>query len=443
MRARLGEATEIVEAHQLSISLARAGARHYAELMDARTRKQAEDRDETVDEARMLAETISVKRDRLLASLTLIAGIGLIVGLPFALQLGAEFFMPVTAALVIAIALVPLLEWFERRGIPSKPAAGLCVILFLMMAIFAIGTIVIPASDWVAQVPTKITKVRTALEPVFDLYKNLDRFVNRIANQIELNHAAHTRTVTIEQPNSIMGLLATSAPHLLIQLFFSLLVIFFFLAGWTAMRKKTIVSRGSFEGALTTARVIQQVVDATSTYLGTITLINIGLGALTAGALWLLGMPSPIMWGGIVAVANYIPYLGPIVCALLLFVGGLMTYPDIWGALAPPAAFTCFHLVEANFFTPMVVGHRLTISPLSILVSLSFWAWVWGTTGALLAVPLLIIMKTIFSAAGTPDIAGFLFEHGTLTHAGEEDEEEVEERQEIQPAMVDTPQPRT
>ena len=411
--------------------------------MDARTRKHADSHDESMDEARLLAETISAKRDRLLASLTLLAGIGLIVGLPFALQLGAEFFMPVTAALVIAIALVPLLEWFERRGIPSKLSAGLCVLLFLFVAIFAIGSIVIPASDWIAQVPTKITKVRAALEPVFDLYKNLDRFIDRVANQIQLTHAAHTRTVTIEQPNSIMGLLATSAPHLLIQLFFALLVIFFFLAGWTTMRKRTIVSRGSFEGALTTARVIQQVVDATSTYLGTITLINIGLGALTAGALWLLGMPSPVMWGGIVAVANYIPYLGPIVCALLLFVGGLMTYPDIWGALAPPTAFVCFHLVEANFFTPMVVGHRLTISPLSILISLSFWAWVWGTTGALLAVPLLIIMKTIFAAAGTPDIAGFLFEHGTLTHAGEEDEEAIEARQEMEPAMVDTPQPRT
>jgi predicted PurR-regulated permease PerM len=407
--------------------------------MDARTRKQHEPDDEISDEARALAETISAKRDRLLASLTLIAGIALIVLLPFALRAGAEFFMPVTAALVIAIALVPLLEWFERRGIPSKAAAGLCVVLFLLIAIFAIGSIVVPASDWVAQIPSKIPKVRSALEPVFDLYKNLDRFIGRIANQVELSHASHARTVTIEQPSSVVGLLATSAPHLLIQLFFALLVIFFFLAGWTTMRKRTIVSRGSFEGALTTARVIQQVVDATSTYLGTITLINIGLGALTAGALWLLGMPSPVMWGGIVAVANYIPYLGPIVSALLLFVGGLMTYPDIWGALWPPVIFICFHLVEANFFTPMVVGHRLTISPLSILISLSFWAWIWGTTGALLAVPLLIIMKTIFAAAGTPDIAGFLFEHGTLTHVGDEDQEEVEERQEMEPAMVDTP----
>ena len=407
-------------------------------LMDARTRKHEEADDQVVEEARSLAEVITAKRDRLLASLTLIAGIGLIVTLPFALRAGAEFFMPVTAALVVAIAMVPLLEWFERRGIPAKAAAGLCVILFLLLALFAIGSILVPASDWVAQVPAKIPKVRTALEPIIQLYKHLDRFIDRTVSQIAITQE-HTRTVQIESPSSVSSLLVSSAPHLLIQLLFALLVIFFFLAGWTAMRKRTIVSRGSFEGALTTARVIQQVVDATSTYLGTITLINIALGALTAGALWLLGMPSAVMWGGIVAVANYIPYLGPIACALLLFFGGLMTYPDIWGALAPPTAFVCFHLIEANIFTPMVVGHRLTISPLSILVSLSFWSWIWGTTGALLAVPLLIITKTVFSAAGTPDIAGFLFEHGTLTHIGDPDEEEATERQEIEPAMVDTP----
>ena len=410
--------------------------------MDARTRKHADPDDDTVDEARVLAETITAKRDRLLASLTLIAGIGAIIGIPLALRAGAEFFMPVTAALVVAIALVPLLEWFERRGVPSKLSSALCVIVFLALALFAIGSIVIPATDWVAQIPSRIPKVRDALEPVLDLYKSLDKFIDRTTSQIAINQE-QTRAVRLETPNSMSSLLLSSAPHLLIQLFFALLVIFFFLAGWTTMRKKTIVSRGSFEGALTTARVIQQVVDATSTYLGTITLINVGLGALTAVALWWLGMPSAVMWGGIVAVANYIPYLGPIVAALLLFLGGLMTYPDIWGAMLPPAIFISFHIIEANFFTPLVVGHRLTISPLSILVSLSFWAWVWGTTGALLAVPLLIIMKTIFSAAGTPDIAGFLFEHGTLTHVGDPDEEEIEDRQEMKPAMVDTPKAST
>ncbi|MCH8615149.1 AI-2E family transporter [Sphingomonas sp. SM33] len=386
--------------------------------MDARTSSNAQ---ESAEAPHPLAET-NAKRDRLLASIALIAGAGIFVALPFALRAGAEFFMPVTAALVVAITLVPLLEWFERRGVPSRLSAGLCVIIFLSIAVFAVASIVLPAIDWVALIPERLPKVRAALDPVLDLYKAFDKFVGKIMAQVTITPQGG-RTVRIETPNSLSGLLATSAPHVLIQLFFALLVIFFFLAGWTTMRKRTIVSRGSFEGALTTARVIQQVVDATSIYIGTITLINVTLGALTALVLWQLGMDSPIMWGGIVAVLNYIPYLGPIGSALLLFFGGLMIFPDVWSALLPPLVFVGLHLIEANLITPMIVGKRLTISPLAILVSLSFWSWVWGTTGALLAVPLLIIMKTIFSAAGTPDIAGFLFEHGTLTHAGEEETE--------------------
>ena len=394
--------------------------------MDARTGRQ-----KATSQHELPHVETNAKRDRLLASIALIAGLGIAIALPFALRAGAEFFLPVTAALVIAITLVPMLEWFERHGVPSRIAAALCVTVFLLIAAFAVGSIVLPAIDWVALIPERIPKARAALDPVLDLYKAFDRFVERILSQVTIS-PERSRTVTLETPNSLSGLLATSAPHLLIQLFFALLVIFFFLAGWTAMRKKTIVSRGSFEGALTTARVIQQVVDATSIYIGTITLINATLGAFTALVLWQLGMDSPVMWGGIVAVLNFIPYLGPIASALLLFLGGLMTFPDVWSALLPPLIFTGLHLVEANLITPMIVGKRLTISPLAILVSLSFWSWVWGTTGALLAVPLLIIMKTIFSAAGTPDIAGFLFEHGTLTHAGEE---EVEK----EPVRVDTP----
>jgi predicted PurR-regulated permease PerM len=391
--------------------------------MDARTtkRKMAE----TVNHAHELAEAFTAKRDRLLAALTLIAGVGLIVALPFALRAGAEFFLPVTAALVVAIALVPLLEWFERRGIPSRLASALCLLIFLTVTVFAIGSIVLPAIDWITLIPERIGKVQAALSPLLDLYKSFDRFVERILSQIAIS-PAESRTVAIETPNSLSSLLATSAPHLLIQLFFALLVIFFFLSGWTAMRKRTIVSRGSFEGALVTARVIQQVVDSTSTYLGTITVINVALGSLTALIIWQLGMTSPVMWGGIVAVLNYIPYLGPIASALLLFFGGLMVFPDAWAAMLPPMVFIGLHLVEANLITPMVVGERLEINPLAILISLSFWSWVWGTTGALLAVPLLIIIKQIFSAAGTPDIAGFLFEHGTLTHVGEEEENEEE-----------------
>ncbi|HEX8262985.1 MAG TPA: AI-2E family transporter [Allosphingosinicella sp.] len=359
-------------------------------------------------------EAIAFRRDRLLAALTLIAGAGLTVALPFALRAGAEFFLPVTAALVIAIALVPMLEWLERRRVPSTLAAFACVLLLIAMANVAVASIVLPAAEWVRLLPERIGRVRDTLAPLMEVYSELERFINDIVEQFG-TRATNQRTVALETPNSLLDIIATSAPFAAIQMFFAVLVIFFFLAGWTRMRRRTITARSSFDGAMTTARAIQQVVDATSTYLGTITVVNIGMGLAVALILYMLDMPTPLMWGGIVAVLNYIPYLGPIASALLLALGGLMAFADPWYAFLPALCFIGVHLVEANLITPFFVGRRLTINPLLILVALSFWAWVWGTTGALLAVPLLIIMKTVLDAAGKPDIAGFLFEEGTLT----------------------------
>jgi len=360
------------------------------------------------------SEAAAYRRDRLLASVALIVGAAFLLALPFALRAGAEFFLPVTAALVIAIALVPLLEWLERRRVPSPVAAFICVVLFLAVANAAVAAIVFPASEWVRRLPDRIGRIRETLGPLFDIYADLEAFINDVVRQFGRTSGLAHQTVTVETPNSLLQIIATSAPFAAIQMFFAVLVVFFFLSGWTKMRKRTITARSSFDGAMTTARVIQQVVDATSTYLGTITMVNIGMGAVVALMLWLIGMESPLMWGGIVAVLNYIPYLGPIASALLLAIGGLMLFPDPWYALLPAVAFVGVHLVEANLVTPTVVGRRLTINPLMILLALSFWAWVWGTTGALLAVPLLIIFRTVFDAAGKPDITGFLFEEGTL-----------------------------
>ena len=374
------------------------------------------------------AETaaLSHRRDRLLAALTLILGLGLLVALPFALRAGAEFFLPITAALVVAVALVPLLQWMERRGVPSGLAAFFCLVFFLTIVNLSIAAIIVPASDWFALLPQRIGQVKSTLRPLIDIYAALDRFINETANSIQATRTAAARTVTVETPNSLLDLLTTSAPYALVQMFFGILVVFFFLAGWSAMRRRTITSRGSFTSAMTLARVIQEVVDATSSYIATITAINIALGTLVAAALWYVEMPSPLMWGGIVALANYVPYLGPIAAALLLGLGGLMTFADPWYALLPAAIFVGVHLIEANLVTPTIVGRRLTINPLLILVALSFWGWVWGTIGALLAVPLLIILRTIIEATGTPDIAGFLFEDGTLAGARVPDDPSTE-----------------
>ncbi len=357
----------------------------------------------------------SLRRDRLLAAIALFAGLGIAIALPFALQAGAPFFLPVIAALVIAIALVPLLEWFERRHVPSSLAAFLSIAIFLGVANAAVAAIIVPASGWFALLPERVVRIRHNLRPLLEIYTSLDRFVSNTQATF-MGKGSKQMVVSLGKPTSLLDVVASSAPVAVLQMFFAILVVYFFRSGWTRMRRQTITSRGSFTSALTTARVIQDMVDATSAYLATITMINISLGLLVAGAFWLIGLPDPLMWGGIVALFNYMPYLGPIMASLLLALGGLMVFRDAWYAILPVATFVCCHLIESNLITPALVGRRLTINPLLILVSLSFWGWVWGPVGALLAVPILIIVKTVLDAAGKPDIAGFLFEEGTLTN---------------------------
>lgn len=389
------------------------------------------------DEQGRDAERVAQRRDRLFAALTLIAGLGLAIAMPFALKEGSSFFLPTTAALVIAIALVPILEWLERRHIPSPIAAFACVLFFVAATALAVVAIVIPATEFFRKLPERIDRIQMNLAPLIELYASLEKSVNRTVRHLAAAGPIRpSPSAAVSQPGSILELAATTAPGIFIQLFFGILVVYFFLSHWTKLRRETINNRSSFGGAMATARVIQDVVDDTAAYLGTITLINASLGAVIAFALWLIGMPYPVMWGGIAALLNYVPYFGPIAAAMLLALGGLMTFNDIWIALLPPAIMIGCHLLEANAITPLIVGHRLTINPVLILISISFWSWVWGTPGAVLAVPLLIILQTVIGAAGKPDIAGFLFEHGTLTHVGDEEEEKDS-------ADVDTPRGAT
>ena len=333
--------------------------------------------------------------------ITFFCGIGLALGMPFALSAGAEFFLPLTGAMVVAIALVPALEWLERRGMPSALAALTCVVATLLLVNGALALIIVPASDWFIQLPQRLPRIRDNLAPLIDFYATLQGFVDEALQAFATNTAAQAQAVAIETPDSLMGYLSTSAPAAAIQTFFAILLIFFFLAGWTTLRRTTIRSRTSFNSAMHTARIIQNVVDATSAYITTIVIINLLLGAAVALLLWMLGMPSPLMWGGIVALCNFVPYVGPLIAASLLAMGGLMSFNSIALALMPAMIQIGLHTIEANLITPMVLGRRLTINPLLILVSLSLWGWIWGAPGAFLAVPLLIIFQTVILSLRT------------------------------------------
>jgi predicted PurR-regulated permease PerM len=337
-------------------------------------------------------------QERLLRIIAACCLIALGLGVPFALQAAAEFLLPATAAAIIAIALVPALNWLERHRVPSMLAALICLVGFVLVVNGALALIVLPASDWFVDLPQRLPQIQENLAPLIDFYDSLQTFLDDALQSFASQTAEQAQAVAIEAPESLFDFLTSSAPAAVFQTFFALLLIFFLLAGWTNMRQRAISGQGNFDRALTTARVIQNVVDATAAYLGTITIINLILGLAVAAILWVMGMPSPLMWGGIVALCNFVPYVGPVVAAGLLALGGLMTFDSVAIALLPAFIQVALHTVEANFITPMILGRRLTLNPLLILVSLSFWGWIWGAPGAFLAVPILLVGQTLWSS---------------------------------------------
>jgi predicted PurR-regulated permease PerM len=144
--------------------------------------------------------------------------------------------------------------------------------------------------------------------------------------------------------------------------------------------------------ALEITREIQQNI---SNYLFAVTLINVCLGTVVAAGLWMMGVPRPAMWGMLAALFNYVPYFGPVVVIILLAAAGLMSFDSLWQGLQPAAWYLALHLLESNLVTPILLGKRFTLNPVAIFVSLVFWLWLWGVPGALLSVPILVLVKAV------------------------------------------------
>ena len=153
----------------------------------------------------------------------------------------------------------------------------------------------------------------------------------------------------------------------------------------------------SREARLRALKILNDIEDNLGGYLIVVTAINLSLGVVTIVMAYLLGLPAPLLWGALAFGLNYIPYVGPAIMYVLLFVIGLMTYPTFLGALLPPGVFMAITLVEGQFLTPAIVGRRvLSIHPLSIFLGIAFWAWLWGPMGAFLATPILIAGRVIY-----------------------------------------------
>jgi predicted PurR-regulated permease PerM len=186
------------------------------------------------------------------------------------------------------------------------------------------------------------------------------------------------------------------------ELLIFLTTLFFVLLDRVDLRKTMILLFKDQDDRLRVIRIINDLERNLSRYIGTVTVINLGVGVLTAFGAWMLGFSNPALFGALAFVCNYVPYIGPAVVVVVLFAAGLVSFPSLAYASVAPLMFVALTTIEGHVVTPNIVGRRLTLSPLGVFLSLAFWTWLWGPVGAFLSVPFLIlglvIVRHLFGA---------------------------------------------
>jgi predicted PurR-regulated permease PerM len=182
-----------------------------------------------------------------------------------------------------------------------------------------------------------------------------------------------------------------------------LATLFFILLDRADLRKHAILLFKDQDDRLLVIRIFNDVERNLSRYIGTVTMINLAVGVLTAFGAWLLGFKSPVLFGALAFGCNYIPYIGPAVVVVVLFAAGLVSFPSLAYAAVAPLLFVALTTIEGHFVTPNIVGRSLTLSPLGVFLSLAFWTWLWGPVGAFLSVPFLILGLVIARHLGAEE----------------------------------------
>ncbi|WP_437344129.1 AI-2E family transporter [Mesorhizobium marinum] len=321
----------------------------------------------------------------------LLAGIFILTGI-YALYFARDFVMPVVLAFLLALMLTPIVRFLKKRGMPEALSATLLVLLSVgaigSAGYFLSGPVVQLANDAPA-IGRRITARLSELRHPFEKFVEASHQVEKVT---ETAQEPGVQRVVLAQPGIISqaaGNLLSGATTAAITFVLSL----FLLASGTLFYEKIVQSFTRLSEKKRALRIVYDVEREISRYLLTVAIINAGLGVVIALGLWALGMPNPAVWGVAAAALNFLPYVGALATVLLVAAMSLISFDTLSYALLAPAFVVMCNIIEGQLVTPLVVGRRLEINAVAIFIAVAFWSWLWGFVGALIAVPLLVIVK--------------------------------------------------
>lgn len=342
---------------------------------------------------------------RLVSSLVVLIGLGLFMALPFVLSIGSVVFLPVVTALVLTVILSPLADKLNGWGLPNALASLAALLVFFAILLLALALILQPAIALFDDIPAMAQRV-------INRFGELQRqfaWIGRINDQLaDLMRSETDREVVLKSP-SLLEEVAIATPSFVLEAVLTLLMTYFMVEARVRLRQRLLFGRASFGTSIKAARVMREVQDRVASYILTVGWINAIVGLIVALGAWSMGVDAPIMWGGLAALLNFLPYIGPIVMITLLGLFGIGTADTMVLGILPALAYLGLHTIEANIVTPYILGARFTMNPVLILIALSYFTWVWGVFGALLSVPILLMLTALFDHVGRPNLIGFIF----------------------------------
>lgn len=301
--------------------------------------------------------------------------------------------LPVVMSIFLALLFRPIVRALARRRIPDSVSAGILVAGLIAVIVVGFYELQGPATNWMRDAPNSLEKAAYKLR---DYYKPIHDFemASSSVEKIAPPGDASQKPVAVEikQPSLSSSLVGTTT-NMAAGAVLLFTLTYFLLATGDSLLSRVIQAMPTLSDKKRVVELIRNLEQAVSSYLFTVTMINIGLGVAEGIAMWLVGLPNPILWGVMAALLNFIPYVGGLVSAVVVFLVGVLTFDSLGQAALAPVAYVLINAIEGNFITPYLLGKSFSLNPIMVFLSLTLWSFIWGIGGMLLAIPLLAAFK--------------------------------------------------
>ena len=319
-------------------------------------------------------------------------GLFILAGI-YTLSIARSFLVPLAVGLMLYFLLRPPVRTLKAARVPEPLGAAL--VLGTLLAVVGIGFYALswPAAAWASRAPESLQRVESKLRPLAHRIQRLTHTAEQMGRITESTVPSSPSTqVTIREP-SLGTMFMGGMQSFLAGTVVVLSMVYFLLSEGDGLLRKIVRAFPRLKDRERAVMIAHEMEQQISGYIFFSTLMNAIFGVLIAAVMWLLGMPNPMLWGFVAGVTKFIPYLGGLVCAVVLAMASIVAFDDIWWALLVPGVFLAVDTVHGNVLLPLLLGKRFTLDPAVLFVGLFFWWFVWGTAGALLAVPMMSALR--------------------------------------------------